>query len=116
MLRSFFRTLRPVSSDNAPIQFITGRKAILDVLRKAKNMDGLVGIYSKVLGEGMFLVGVEEIVKGEAGLFAVFTPYDQCGRLLIRNSIDLAEIEMVCHLERPYVNPVLHPKRTCTLA
>jgi hypothetical protein len=100
------------TSDNAlsqlPLSFVKSRKAILRELISAKENGALIGVYSKAMGEGMFLVGINEVETDSSSEIIVFETYDQCGTILNRTRLSIEEIKMVCPLGRKYVNPVLN--------
>lgn len=81
---------------------------MLKELALAKETGGLIGVYSKSFGEGMFLVGIADIDTDHGIEVIVFETYDQSGSLLSRNRLSIDEIKMVCLLNRKYVNPVLN--------
>jgi hypothetical protein len=64
----------------------------------------LVGVYCPAFGEGLFLTAVEKFYsEGEI----CFYMYDTAGLRLLRNTVALEEIKMVCPFSDPYVNPLL---------
>lgn len=103
-------TLNSVSEtfENAPIVFAKSRKAVLKALSESKEHNLLIGVYSKLLGEGMFLVGVYDIETDGPMEIIVFETYEQSGTILNRTRLSLDEIKMVCPLNRRYVNPILY--------
>ena len=77
----------------------------------------LVGIYCPMLGNGMFLVGVENIVSADNGSATViFFPHDMSGHLLSRRSLELDDITMIVPFNNPYINPVVFRVEKVSLA
>jgi hypothetical protein len=91
--------------------FVKNRKAMLKELHDSQANGHLIGVYSRALGEGMFLTGVDNI-ESEAGReVIVFETYDMSGQILSRTRVSLDEIKMVCPFNTAYVNPVLSNTR-----
>ena len=74
----------------------------------AKETGSLIGIYSGALGEGMFLVGINNVEKDYKSEIITFETYDQTGALLQRPQLAIEEIKMICPFNKKYVNPVLN--------
>ena len=99
------------SADLTPFDFVKNRKAILRELLIAKQSGTILGVYCKAFGEGMFLTGVEHVeISGTRQGYVVFYPYDLSGKLLVKNTIELEEIQMVSPFSRPYRNPLFGGK------
>jgi hypothetical protein len=94
-------------SDQSQMCFIKSRKAILKELEASKHSGTLVGVYCRALGEGMFLVGINNIESGSPSEIIVFESYDQSGVILGRTRISIDEIKMVSPFNKKYINPVL---------
>jgi hypothetical protein len=93
---------------NSPLNFIKSKKAVLKELSLAKDSGLLIGVYSRALGEGMFIVGVSNIETDGPVEVAVFETYDQTGSILNRTRLSIDEIKMVFPFDKKYVNPVLN--------
>ena len=77
----------------------------------------LVGVYCPILGNGMFLVGVENIIWGDDGSASiVFFPLDMSGHSLARRSIELSEITSIVPFNNPYISPVILSVENMSLA
>jgi hypothetical protein len=100
--RLFKREEAPPKSD---FEFIKFRKSLLNSLVEAHKKGTLIGIYSNVLGDGMFVTGVEDIYEYEGDHIVHLKRYDVLGSILIRNTIALSEIKAVCVFDMPYRNP-----------
>lgn len=82
------------------------KKQILREMEFSRNTGNLVGVYSKRIGEGMFLVGVQDIIRNEADDFTiVFHPFDMSGHPLVQPAISLREICMIVPFNNPYRKP-----------
>jgi hypothetical protein len=88
------------------LRIIRQRKTIRESLQESRLTGKVVGIYSAVLGEGMFLVCVDDIATLNEGEIITFKPYDMNGVLLVRNTIALTEIRSVCPFESFYIDPI----------
>jgi hypothetical protein len=82
------------------------RRAIREALAESRDTGKVIGIYSPVLGDGMFLTCVDEIYSQEKEEIVVLKPYDMNGVLLVRNTLSLSEIKSICPFESFYVNPL----------
>lgn len=90
-----------------PFKFLKDRNGILKTLTESLASGKLVGVYSRALGEGMFLTGVAN-VEGEGKTKVItFETYDLSGQILNRTSVSLDEIKMVCPFEVQYINPLI---------
>lgn len=95
----------PASLDYTPLDFVKSRKAILKELVLSKQAGKLIGVYSRALGEGMFLTGVEAILSHGNDELIVFNRYDMSGHLLARTRVPLDEIHMVCPFNKTFQTP-----------
>jgi hypothetical protein len=93
----------------ASMTFVKTRKSILKALELSQRTGRMIGVYSRALGEGMFLTGIDAIEENERNgrEVIVFETYDQSGHILSRTRVSLDEIKMVCPFNTAYVNPVL---------
>jgi hypothetical protein len=92
------------------IQFLKDRNSILKAISNSAETGKLLGVYSKVLGEGMFLTGVDNIENDGRGKVVVFETYDLSGQILGRTRVDLEDIKTVCPFDIQYVNPLIGAK------
>src|SRR5687768_16730523 len=90
-----------------PFDFVKTRKAVLKELIISKQSGNLLGLYSKALGEGMFLTGVEDIEQHGKEVVIVFSRYDMSGNILSRTRLSLGEIQMVCPFNQTYRHPII---------
>jgi hypothetical protein len=114
-IRSLISPRKGIEPDATPFEFIKSKKAMLKELAISKELKNIVGVYSDVLGEGMFLTAVDDIERHNGEEIIVFYQYDVTGKLLIRTSIELSEIQMVCPFNKTYKNPVLFDQRIGTI-
>lgn len=94
-----------------PFDFVRTKKGILKELVISSMSGNVVGIYSRALGEGMFLAAVEKIESTAKDEIIVFNRYDMSGHMLARTRVAIDEIHMVCPFSRAYTNPVLTVER-----
>jgi hypothetical protein len=87
--------------------FIKDKEAILKELSHSLEHGTLIGVYSRDLGEGMFLTGVDDIEDNGRQRVIVFETYDISGKTLNKTRISLEEIKMVCPFKIEYINPLL---------
>jgi hypothetical protein len=108
-IRSLISSKKNLSenTETTPFDFVKSRKGMLKELIISKQSGTVVGVYSKVLGEGMILTGVQEIDSSGKSEIIVFNRYDISGHILTRTHVALDEIHMVCPFNKPYYSPVL---------
>jgi hypothetical protein len=94
-----------------PFDFVRSRKGILKELVISSISGNVVGIYSRALGEGMFLAGVEKIDSAGRGEVIVLNRYDMSGHVLSTTRVAVDEIRMVCPFNRVYANPLVNIER-----
>ncbi len=63
----------------ASFDFITTKQQMLHEFRYCEGRGNVVGVYSPVWGTGMFLVGVQQIIKEGNTFIIQFHPYDMSG-------------------------------------
>jgi hypothetical protein len=95
------------SPDSGSLNFVKNRKAILKELMLSRDTGNLIGVYSRVLGEGMFLTGVDNIEDDHGTEVIIFETYDMSGQILNRTRVSVDEIKMVCPFNSAYINPIL---------
>jgi hypothetical protein len=93
---------------DSPMTFVKSKKGILKELIASRDSGNLIGIYSKVLGDGMFLVGVNNIETDTSAEIIVFETYEQSGMILNRTRVSIDEIKLVCPFAKRYLNPILN--------
>ena len=84
------------------VQFIRKEKAILKQVKLCKESGGLIGVYSPVLGEGMFLTTVDEIHIQHDDTRIDFKPYDISGKFLDKTSLSIKDISCICPFNQIY--------------
>lgn len=90
----------------ASFDFIRTKGKMLQEFEYCLRHRNLVGVYCPLLGNGMFLAGVENILCGEdRSSMIIFFPYDMSGHRLARRSIELDEITMIVPFNNSYVSP-----------
>lgn len=87
--------------------FIKDRQSICKTITACLQSGKLIGVYSRALGDGMFLAGIESLENEAHGKVVVFETYDLSGQVLNRTRLFLDEIKMVCPFDIKYVNPIL---------
>ncbi len=94
---------------NAPFDFIKEPKEILKALLESKENGTAIGIKAQVLGNGMFVIGVEDILIGDGSEHTriILKGYDFTGHVLETNVIWLTDIEGVCSFASKFGNPIL---------
>ena len=88
-------------------EFIKFRKSLLNTLVNTHKKGTVVGIYSNVLGDGMFVTGIEDIYEYEGDYIVHLKRYDVIGTILMRETISLSEIKAICVFDMHYKNPNL---------
>jgi hypothetical protein len=89
------------------LTFIRSKKEIAKQIHRSKEDGSVLGIYSQIFGDGMFLCGIEDCYMLHGQEVVVLKPYDMNGLLLLRNEIDLSEIRGVCPIPGKYINPLM---------
>lgn len=92
------------SAASLPIDFVKTKKGMQKELVISKESGNAVGIYSKTLGDGMFLTVVERI---QSDGVIIFSRYDMSGAILSRHELTLHEIQMICPINQRYRYPLL---------
>jgi hypothetical protein len=94
---------------NTPFDFIKEPQEVFKALLDSRQRGTAIGIKSPVLGKGMFVTGIEEILLGDGqeNTKIILKGYDFTGHVLERNIISLTEIEGVCMFESKFGNPIL---------
>lgn len=94
---------------NTPFDFIEDPRDVFKALLDSKDRGTAIGIKSRILGKGMFVTSVEEILIGDGNenTKIVLKGYDFTGHVLETNHILLTEIEGVCKFPSKFGNPIL---------
>ena len=94
---------------HTPFDFIKDPRDIFRALLDSKDRGTAIGIKAGVLGKGMFVTGVDDILLGDGhdNTKVVLKGYDFTGHVLETNSILLTEIEGVCRFSSKFGNPFL---------
>lgn len=94
---------------NTPFDFIRDSHEIFKALLSSKEQGTAIGIKSPLLGKGMFVTGVEDILVGDGheNTRVILKGYDFTGHVLDTNSIRLTDIEGVCQFASKFGNPIL---------
>jgi hypothetical protein len=100
-------TFRVTDEAKPYFRFLRTRGPILEELRTCKQQEKVVGIYAPVLGEGIFITGIEDVYDWEKETVVVLKPCDIMGNFLQRNYLSLSEIKSVCPFNCKYENPFI---------
>jgi hypothetical protein len=108
-LRGFLPALKEsvlAETNPASFDFIRPKNTLLKEFEFCLREGNVAGIYCPLLGNGMFLVGVEKIIYGENGsALIVFFTHDMSGHALARRRLSIEEITMIV----PFNNAFVHP-------
>lgn len=98
-----------INMPNTPFDFVTEPREVLRALLDSKSNGTAIGIRAKVLGEGMFVTGVEDILIGDGSenTRIILKGYDFTGHVLQTNAMLLTEIDGVCSFTSKFGNPIL---------
>lgn len=89
------------------MEFIYEQNDILRMLEDSRMNGTVVGISAAILGSGVFLTAVDNIVKSDSDYLVVLKGYDVTGYILERNKIYLSDIRAVCPFFSKFKNPYL---------
>jgi hypothetical protein len=103
-------------TSDASFDFIRSKKKMVSELEYCLRNTNLVGVYCPLLGNGMFLVGVENIVYGDDGILIVFYSHDMSGHTLSRRTLHIDEITMIVPFNNPYIAPIAINMRAVSIA
>lgn len=94
---------------NTPFDFIKDPKDIFKALLESKENGTAIGIKSSMLGKGMFVTAVHDILLGDGreNTHVILKGHDFTGHVLDTNSIRLTDIEGVCCFASKFGNPIL---------
>lgn len=95
---------------DTPFDFIKDPQDVFKALLDSKDRGTAIGIKCRILGKGMFITSVEEILIGDGNenTRIVLKGYDFTGHVLETNNIGLTEIEGVCKFPSKFGNPILN--------
>ena len=105
-LRRIVLRRTPDGFPSEKMEFIKFRKSLSKALSRSRKDGTVVGIYSDVLGEGMFVTAVDDIYSYDKEEIITLKPYDLSGVILKRTTIALSEIRAICVFDIPYKNPI----------
>lgn len=88
------------------LELVIDRREMLEILSESKEHGTAVGICAPVLGQGMHVTAVDDILFDDA-ITIVLKGYDATGYMLEANKIRLEEIDGVCPFQSPLENPWL---------
>ncbi|HEX8038022.1 MAG TPA: hypothetical protein VF490_02675 [Chryseosolibacter sp.] len=94
---------------NTPFDFVKEPKEVFKALLESRENGTAIGIKAPVLGKGMFVTGVENILIGDGyeNTRIILKGYDFTGHVLETNSVWLTDIEGVCSFASKFGNPIL---------
>lgn len=94
---------------NTPFDFISEPGDIFKALLDSKERATAIGIKSELLGKGMFVTGVDDILIGDGheNTLVILKGYDFTGHVLPTCNLRLNEIEGVCKFASKFGNPIL---------
>jgi hypothetical protein len=96
-------------ASSGSFDFIRSKKEMLKEFEYCLRERNLVGVYCPLLGNGMFLVGVENIVSGDEGSLIIFYSLDMSGHALSRRTLHVDEISMIVPFNNPFIPPIHVP-------
>ena len=104
--KKVFKRSDPVITSGG-IELIKSKKMLLPALINCYKNQNLVGVFSPVLGEGMFVTGVHDIYDYGEEPIVMLKRYEISGELLIRETLSLREIKAICVFHNAYKHPVI---------
>lgn len=98
---------------NTPFDFIREPTEVLKALLDSKERGTAVGIKADILGKGMFVTGVDDILLGDGNenTTIILKGYDFTGHILETNYVRLTDINGVCKFASKFGNPILKTVR-----
>src|SRR4051812_19329371 len=81
------------------LQLIRQRAQIRKQLLESKGTGKVLGIYCPLMGNGMFLTGVDDLIMAEKLEVVILKPYDMNGILLIPHQVPVTAIRSICPFE-----------------
>lgn len=94
---------------DTPFDFIQDPVEIFKALLDSKENGTAIGIKCGMLGKGMFVAGIEDILLGDGheNTRVILKGHDFTGHVLDINSVRLTDIEGVCRFKSKFGNPIL---------
>jgi hypothetical protein len=93
------------------LHLLKQRSLIRKQLIESKGTGKVLGVYCPIIGNGMFLTGVDDIILTDKHEMVVLKPYDMNGILLVPNQVPLTAIRSVCPFESFYINPIVKDQK-----
>ena len=106
-MKNFFNLPKSAVQLSVDKEFITTSDAIFQELVNSKLNGNVIGISSPLLGAGMFLTGIEDILLEGKRSIVVLKRYDVNGHFLSTNNLPLDKIMAVCPFRSKFENPFL---------
>lgn len=106
-MKKFFNSVRSAVQLYVDKEFITSSDTILQELVHSKINGNMIGISSPVLGAGMFITAIEDILLEGKRSIIVLKRYDITGHFLATNKVLLDKITAVCPFKSKFENPFL---------
>jgi hypothetical protein len=103
----FFNALNPDTQPYVDKEFITTPDALFLELVESKLQGNVIGISSPLLGAGMFVTAVEDILLEGKKSIIILKSYDINGHFLSTNRLPLEKIIAVCPFKSKFLNPFL---------
>jgi hypothetical protein len=103
----FFNALNPDTQPYVDKEFITTPDALFLELVESKLQGNVIGISSPLLGAGMFVTAVEDILLEGKKSIIILKSYDINGHFLSTNKLPLEKIIAVCPFKSKFLNPFL---------
>lgn len=106
-MKKLFNSLQSDAQLYVDKEFITTSDVILLELINSKLHGNVIGISSPLLGAGMFMTAVEDILLEGKRSIIVLKRYDVNGHFLSTNKLSLEKITAVCPFKSKFENPFL---------
>lgn len=106
-MKKFFNSVKSAVQLYVDKEFITSSDTILQELLHSKLNGNMIGISSPVLGAGMFITAIEDILLEGKLSVIVLKRYDITGHFLTTNKLLLNKITAVCPFTSKFENPFL---------
>jgi hypothetical protein len=106
-MKEIFNTLKPDTRPYVDREFITTPDALFLELVESKLHGNVIGISSPLLGAGIFMTAVEDILLEGKKTIIILKRYDINGHFLSTNKLPLEKIAAVCPFKSKFSNPFL---------
>ena len=106
-MKKFFNSVKSAVQLYVDKEFITSSDTILQELLHSKLNGNMIGISSPVLGTGMFITAIEDILLEGKRSIIILKRYDITGHFLATNKVLLNKITAVCPFQSKFENPFL---------